>query len=444
MAPTEWDAWPSQEPPAGFAQRVVAEALRRGARTSGRARAFRIGAALAVASAAAAALFLGRHLVPPEGDARATDARREVAMGGRAVLVLEQGAHVAWHGDQVAQDAGDVFYRVERGERFVVRTPAGDVIVTGTCFRVSVTGEVDPPEPPVAGAGAASAVAVVGVYEGKVTATRGDASVDLAAGEGARLDRGGIEKSPLMLASGDAPAREDPLLAANQSLALAMKGYKDRISAIEVEKSRLELGLASAREKLATAGTDVSGARSRGEFELSREDWAGLAKDGIVKYQIPCTRTWTPSPEWLNGLGLSPDDASALKAAYRRSNQRVWSLVKPACAQAIGGVDLAERLGLNTCVHMMVVLATEKDAVALDEAMRRIGEVRAGQRPMPRPSEMANSVEGVLLAMTGEMIDFEADLAQSLGPDAAHRVAFADGMCMAQSTWGNHGLRSPD
>lgn len=84
---SDFDAWEPQEPPRGFAERVVAEA-----KPKKKNRTWAIGLALVAAAAA---------------------------------IVLEPGAHVAWKGDELMQDSGDVFYRVEPGAPLVVHTPSG-------------------------------------------------------------------------------------------------------------------------------------------------------------------------------------------------------------------------------------------------------------------------------------------------------------------------------
>ena len=50
-----------------------------------------------------------------------------------------------------------------------------------------------------------------------------------------------------------------------------------------------------------------------------------------------------------------------------------------------------------------------------------------------------NPVEKMFVTLTGEMPAFEADLAASLGPEEAHRVAYADAICMAKSQWAGGG-----
>ncbi len=73
--------------------------------------------------------------------------------------------------------------------------------------------------------------------------------------------------------------------------------------------------------------------------------------------------------------------------------------------------------------------------------MWEVGELRAGQRAQLDPSVQQSPVAKMFLALTDSSKLFENDLAQSLGPEEAHRVTFADGMCMGQSTFGGPGPR---
>ena len=173
----EFDAWdPRGGPPKGFAERVVAAATRPDSRATGAsprsARAVRIGATIAlVAAAAAVALTVMPSRAPrgaATGEASAVERRIEVTVSGRAVAVLEPGAHVTWSGSDVVQSSGDVFYRVEPrpdGAPFRVHTSAGDVTVLGTCFRVKVN-DMNRRDVMSGTAGAAlGALALVAVYE---------------------------------------------------------------------------------------------------------------------------------------------------------------------------------------------------------------------------------------------------------------------------------------
>src|SRR6185503_6725117 len=114
----DFDAWEPESPSPGFAERVVALATQR-RRMRRRVAWGTVAAAIAVA--ATCAIFLRRPV--DAGDITA-DRRVEVAIGARAVAVLEPGAHIAWRGADVTQDRGGVFYRVERGAPFRVHTPA--------------------------------------------------------------------------------------------------------------------------------------------------------------------------------------------------------------------------------------------------------------------------------------------------------------------------------
>ena len=96
---------------------------------------------------------------------------------------------------------GRAFFRVERGaESFVVDTPAGRVVVHGTCFTVEI--EKEPPMStvavpsrlPSAAAGAVlgaalSAAVVVTVQEGRVSVENDHGAVSAAAGDEVRVDR---------------------------------------------------------------------------------------------------------------------------------------------------------------------------------------------------------------------------------------------------------------
>jgi hypothetical protein len=449
-AMSDFDAWEPQEPPSDFAERVVT-ASRTEAKPRGLGRRV-AGGALVLAAAAAAVLVLGRR-APSAGEIRA-EARQEAPLGGRAIAVLEPGAHVAWRGDDVTQDRGDVFYRVEPAERFVVHTPAGDVTVHGTCFRVKVRGE-DPMNKRDVKSGALgaalSAMAFVAVYEGKVAVSHAGERVELAAGEAAQATSSGVTRAESIAAGErgfDAKAADDePLTRANANLADAVREYKERLEAIERQKKSLETQLHDAQDKLAAAQSDGAAHAARSPFDLTQDDWKDLAKDGTVKYQLPWCgpRGDKPlSPDSLDKLGLSPQDGATVAQAMGRSYGRLWSVVRPLCAQAIGGnVEMAEKIGLNTCIHLVRDITQASDPDTANEAFRQVSEIRAGLRPMPGPGDAVSPLERIFLATTGEMQSYQADLAQAFGPDEAHRIAFADAACKSTHSSSGPGPRKP-
>jgi hypothetical protein len=197
-------------------------------------------------------------------------------MGRRAVAVAEPGAHVAWRvgargAARVEQTGGEVFYRVERGGPFVVETPAGQVSVLGTCFRV----EVRPMRQALVGAavGAVAATAIVTVYEGRVAVKSAHGETALAAGEKASLRVGDAPRN-------DAP----PATATREELLTRDEAQRTRIAALETE-------LRDAQRARAKAG--VAGGKSRADepesksFGYTPDDLRELAKTCTIRFDEP-------------------------------------------------------------------------------------------------------------------------------------------------------------
>lgn len=70
-------------------------------------------------------------------------------------------------------------------------------------------------------------------------------------------------------------------------------------------------------------------------------------------------------------------------------------------------------------------------------------EIGSGLRPGPGPKDAAHPVLQVFLAVTGESKLFESELAQTFGPEEAHRLTFSDEMCAGRSTWRGRAPREP-
>ena len=476
------EAWEPQLPPSDFAERVLAQVRAEGkdadadasakananananAKTA-RARRWRNASGIAGVLAIAAAIAMRVSSMPDaHGEAIAKD-RVEVQMGTRARAVLEPGAQVKWDGDDVVQDRGDIFYRVEPGARFRVHTPAGDVEVKGTCFAVKVrsegvreqqsgkTEDTDMNKRDVKSGviGAAlTAFAFVAVYEGKVAVSHASEHVDLAAGEGAQIGAGGVTKSGA-LGAGEksfdakaaAAASDVPLAQANENLVAQVSEYRARLEAIAAQKVELEQTLKNTEQKLAAKADGSAGRPPKAEFDLGADDWKELSKDGTIKFMVPCSResAWLPKPETLQKLALAPQDGPTLQSAYKQSNARLWAVIRPLCAQEVGSEKVADRIGLDTCQHLVLDSMRAKDPEAANEAMRQVGEVRAGLRAQVDPSLQSSPVVKMFFALTAEGKLFENDLTQSLGPEEAHRITYAEGMCMHTSVFGGPGPR---
>jgi len=440
----ELEAWNAEEPPEGFAERVVAAARREESARS-RPRAARIFAGLLLAATLGIAVVVGLGLknAHARGEVSASE-RQEVRVGTRALAVLEKGAHVKWDGDAIEQDEGDVFWRVEPGARFVVHTPAADVAVKGTCFRVQVKDGEDEMERRSVVSGAVGAViaatAMVGVYEGKVAVSHAGQSVDLVAGQSASAGPGGVKRvssGPGDEVSPDPAAAsgtegEKALTAANANLADTVRDYRRKLEAIEAQKKKLEKELAEAQLKLTDGGPMKS------EYELTPQDWKDLAKEGELRMRVPCSgprNDFSYTPSNLNKLGLAPQDAPILQAAFQRSHARTWGTVEPLCSQALGGAD-ASKLGLQACMSVLGEMTRMQSNATYDEDVREVTEIMAGMRPAPGPGSTADPLLRAYLAMASESQNIETDLAQSLGQDDAKRVVYGDTGCWWNSSHG--------
>jgi ferric-dicitrate binding protein FerR (iron transport regulator) len=444
MDDRDLSAWDAEEPSKGFAERVVAAARRQESERP-RRRAARVFAGLLLAASMAAVVAFGVHRqrVDAHGSVTAAE-RREVRIGTRALAVLEKGAHVKWDGEAIEQDEGDVFWRVEPGARFVVHTPAAEVAVKGTCFRVNVRGGEGDMERKSVVSGAAGAViaatAMVGVYEGKVAVSHAGQSVDLVAGQSAKAGPGGVKRiggGPADDVSPDPAAvsgteGEKALTAANANLADTVRDYRRKLDAIEAQKKKLEKELAEAQVKLADGGPLKS------EYELSRQDWKDLAKQGEVRLRIPCSgprNDFSYTPENLNRLGLAPQDAPIVQQALQRSNSRTWGAVEPLCSKALGGADVSH-IGLQACMSVLGEMARMQNSAAYDEDVRQVSEIMAGLRPAPAPGSAADPLLRAYLALASESTNIESDLSQSMGPGDASRVVFGDSGCWWNSSHG--------
>jgi hypothetical protein len=456
------DEWTPQEPPRDFVDRVMAEVERaerpggaRGARDKSRVirGSWRVaGTALALGVAAGVALALtarARNGAASHGEAVVAE-RTQMALGSRAVAVLEGGAHLAWTGDDVDQTAGDVFYRVEPGGAFRVHTPAGDVQVLGTCFRVRVaSGTSEGSEAVVNGrdikvgtVGAAlAAAAIVSVYEGKVAVSHARESVTLTAGETARADGVGVRRAsadgtPSVEASGSGSST---LMAANENLAEQVQDYKRRLDVIAAQKATTEEALADAQKKLAIAESDGQVTAPRNPYDLSRDDLKELAAKGEVHSRMPCM----PSPDGsgaitantLESEGLPASEAAPINAAIAQSSAQFWGTLEPLCAQALGGkTDLAQVLGPGACQSVVFEMAKKNEDT--EEEIRQVSEILAGERPMPKNPSALGVVGQLIYQESGASKALEQSLAQSIGPDDAHAFVYGDKGCWSNSSWG--------
>jgi hypothetical protein len=236
--------------------------------------------------------------------------------------------------------------------------------------------------------------------------------------------------APKVVASAPMPAEEgddeDALAAANANLVTSLQECNRRLG--ELGQKRV----GPTPETVASARPAPSGSRGqRGERrERSTADWERYAKEGVVPYNVPCLRDtpFTPSQRQLDRFGLAPHDATVVHDAYAKSNERMLAQLKPLCAQVLGNDKLPDKVGAQACISAIIDGARKENPEKMQQALTRVGEVNAGKRPRPAPDAPLEPVEALMLAMTTEAKTFEADLAASLGPEDAQRVASR--MCM--------------
>jgi len=285
-----------------------------------------------------------------------------------------------------------------------------------------------------AGGAALAAVVVVTVYEGKKRLVRENHGTVLEAGQSGRPDARGdqaIEESALGAAEhalqahgGETVATPTRMLARSID---ASGGSLRKLEDLEREKQDLRAQLRLLEEELSRQAP----ARTRSEWDLDQNDWKELAEEGHVKFMIPCLmaggdswKGWPPSE--LDKLGLSPEDGQTVADAYRRSNERIWAVVRPLCLEAVGSEEVLNALGGPGCVQAINKQARSANAEAARAARQLVADVRAGLRPEPSDRPQHPVFES-LMAVTGEMQRFEADLAESFGPEEAKRLAWGPG-----------------
>lgn len=203
--------------------------------------------------------------------------------------------------------------------------------------------------------------------------------------------------------------------------------------------------LAEARQRIARLEKEMAAERppreerTRHEYDLTREDWKKMAEDGVVKFRTPCSETqWAPNDATLAELGLSPDDSAIVKEAYEHSAARQRQALLPLCATALGErMDIAQILTLDTC-RSIIFSSPSARSENRQQSARNVASFMAGDAP--RPAENAPLTERAFLALVEESQHFEDELAESFGPEEAHRLTFSDRLCFSRSS---HSYGSP-
>lgn len=198
--------------------------------------------------------------------------------------------------------------------------------------------------------------------------------------------------------------------------------------------------LEAARERLEALEGAEQRRQDPRQFDLTPEDWRELGRRGTLKLRVPC-----PGPDagnlsqaQLDNLGLAPADGPVVAAAFRHSAERVWGVVGPLCAEALGGTEeQAAAVGARSCRHLILKKAAEEGTVR--DAYRRAAAFLAGDAEQA-PDAERSAVERLVLALSQEQRLVKEELAESFGPDEADRLVFSRELCFTEAT---HELGQP-
>jgi hypothetical protein len=413
------EAWTPQAPPADFADRVLAARDAAAPPHRHRRLPLRLIGGLA---AAAAAVALGIVIVrPPHRAAIGTLVARErttAVLGDRGIAVAEPAAELAWHIDdhgvaELVQSTGNVFYRVERGEAFVVHTPAGDVRVTGTCFRVEVTPMTSNQKLLLAGlVGAALATTVlVTVYEGHVVAETRSARTELAPGASATLggDASGtiLAGATLATPSDDAHATREQLLARARQQEIQLITLRTRLAQLE-----------------RTAG--ATGAEAHDGPEPGRM-WHDPSPDRLAAWVADChIRSDEPSLDRFSLLkeadterGIQASEVDGYNAAMGDMAKQWKDLVRGLYVETTGDAAGADTLSVEAMRREIEDKSPRGEAELLRQ---RLAQERAGLAAPPADPSKTSPFERLLRAFMQLGDQSEAALAKHLGAERAHAI----------------------
>jgi hypothetical protein len=443
-------AWAQVAPSAEFAERVAAatsvpaakpavpsentdhsDADNRGGRAVGlfaSPAARRISMIVAVAAVAAFAMTIMRQPnVPPSADAITVSARTAVRVGTRGVAVAEPGAQLAWKQSSsgaadVTQNAGNVFYRVERGGAFVVHTPAGNVEVTGTCFRVEVMMKPNKNMIVSGAVGAAVAAAVVvTVYEGGVVIAHGQARQAVAAGDSTTILVDNSTNGGPLVASGStaagaanngatvAPsvADNDPLPTTVPELQAKLKAQRDELAALNQQIAQLKTGGAAPAKV------------PDGYPHPSAETLKAWAAECHTKFDHPGLLMATPPALTKGNDTVGDGEVAAVNEAVRDVHAKWIALVRDAYIEVTGDTVGAKTLSPSA---MMSEIEDKGAAGELDALRARIANERAGLAEPPPPGTKMTALEREYRAYASLGDDTEAAIAKRLGAARARAI----------------------
>jgi ferric-dicitrate binding protein FerR (iron transport regulator) len=426
------DGWKAPTPSAGFADRVMNRWEEdRAPRRRNPMTFWAAAAVLALVVGSAGLTFLGRSTVT---GATLTAKRESISLGNRGIAVAEAESALSWNVNKsgeaaIEQSRGNVFYRVERGEPFVVRTPAGTVEVKGTCFRV----EVSPMKSQMISAGAGAALAatvMVTVYEGKVLFANERGRAELTAGQrsAASSDRAPTTPTEMQQASLTAPSEG----VTREELLLREKTQREEVARLEAKVRELE------QSKDGEASNPLMRDKKDKSFvEPTKEELLDWAKQCRLKWDSPgeSKKPWTIGPDGAQEYGLSETERAAFNQVSEDFHKRSYAQLLSFFREATGDSKAGE--GLSPW-SLYSEIGESMEQVDIQRAFQRISRERAGLAAPPTDASGATLAERFVRFQVERGNTFEKELGAAIGPDLAHA------MRLKNNGWGSKSSSSPD
>lgn len=420
LTPSERDAldtWAPMTPPPAFADRVLA--ARDATAPTARKRWPLVAGLVATTTAAAAIAFvmLRAPSHAAQGELVAQTTRTTKLLGDRAVAVAEPQATFQWRIDDdgdavIEQRAGDVFYRVNRGGSFVVHTPAGDVRVTGTCFRIEVTMNRTKQLLLSGTVGAAIATGVVvTVYEGHVVAdSKSGNRAEIAAGHRAMFSSDGRavvdDSTPTIIALDDPNATREQLVA------------RTHVQQTEIEKLRARV--AALESTGDNHGDHETGEDGRAWHDPSPERLKEWAASCHIRNDAPDIDRWKPATDLgKNERGLEPAELPQLNAVLAELQKQWKQLVRALYIEATGDMQGADSLSTDAMRREIEEKSAPEERGLL---LQRIAQERAGMLQPPTDLSKATPFERLFRAWLELGDKTEAAIAKRLGAERAKAI----------------------
>ena len=426
------DALPAAEPTAGFADRVVGAIDQKAP-----VRRWPVFAAAAAGIAATVLVFVTvGHRSALGGSGRVdVGARAEVQLGGRGIAVAEEGSAFDWRvgkdgAARIEQTQGNVFYRVERGEPFVVSTPAGEVEVKGTCFRVEVQPMSLKHAIVGATAGAALATVVVTVYEGRVAVRNAHGATEVGAGSRIGMSQGNAPSAALAVA-GDAQkaavlAGAPPDTATRDDLLTRDAVHRQQIAALENQVKELSRVHVAAPPQ----GKEGKGPAREKMHDFTPDELKQMAANCEVRWDSPSFGGDSQdfSADDAAKMGLTPQDVATYNRLVKQESADMLAQGRAIYREVTG--DSGDNLEFNSLWSELQGKLVRGDWQA---ARTRLSQEKAGLI-QPQDSSQQSAAYRFLKLMSSAGDVLAQQLEQALGPDKAH--------ALRENAYGGHHIMS--